>query len=566
MRSLVKTFCVLILLTYITPHCVAESSLGDSIPLFAPTLLPDPGLGLEKQMNIDGAWFQQHFSTHAETQDDSATPIITELPDMYSEDVESFIKIALPRQLEERNLRYEVRAPCNQQTRKCEIEIHLFDKDPKLINPVEIKRFKVILGLRPSVAHDLPEVDQTNEASSDSNDVVNNSFCSADMPCPSPSLSVSQTTNTLDTLRETELPELDPDWLKKVHVYQNKENGDNLVLLNNIVYYSGKSLPLLLDLFNALFFYSGPINTGAGYYGHFANTQVLAEVLALGDSLPALIKDHNLVIVSPQVDASGYSLALAVYVTYKYYWDNLVLNKKEMTQADVRTFFAWKLFANIVTKTINELASQKVFVSETDPDLKKMKASLFTSVVTALPYGAKLLISAYTGNNYANHIIKAIPADHLLSCSISTNGGCIQLFFHRILGDADMTVVPATALEPAKKVTSGLSYIPSAMTQAAIGKAFNALGMTVCGGHYIKGAGYAVVDGVDKYLVAQGVSDLTRYTALTGGAVFMSVSNYSFSKAFATGFSNRYAKYLMTLAGTTLITLAEIYFHTTILR
>uniref|UniRef100_UPI0021496320 hypothetical protein n=1 Tax=Endozoicomonas sp. SESOKO3 TaxID=2828744 RepID=UPI0021496320 len=80
------------------------------------------------------------------------------------------------------------------------------------------------------------------------------------------------------------------------------------------------------------------------------------------------------------------------------------------------------------------------------------------------------------------------------------------------------------------------------------------------------GAGYALVDGVDKYLIAQGASDLSRYTALTGGALFMSYSNYSFNRAFASGFSYRYAKYLMILASTAFMTLSELYFHTTILR
>lgn len=237
-----------------------------------------------------------------------------------------------------------------------------------------------------------------------------------------------------------------------------------------------------------------------------------------------------------------------------------------MTASDLRMFYAWKLFANIATKAINEFASQNVFTNETDDDIHKMKSSLFTSLVIALPYGTKLLVSAFTGNNYANHILKAVPADHLLSCSISVSGVCLQLFFHRILGEADTTIVPATALEPAKKVTSGLSYIPSAITQVAMGKAFNALGMTVCGGHYIKGAGYALVDGVDKYLIAQGASDLSRYTALTIGALFMSYSNYSFSKAFASGFSFRYSKYLMILASTAVMTWFELYFHTTTLR
>ncbi|WP_257288213.1 MULTISPECIES: hypothetical protein [unclassified Endozoicomonas] len=482
------------------------------------------------------------------------------------QEARTFLDTTLSNQLKERSLDHEIRVPCNRQSRKCDVEVYLFNQRESSKQLTEIIRFTVLLNLRPATvntdSYHSSKIDKSGSNAHSGLEEESDSHCIASMSCPSASVSTTETAS----LQESDLPDLDQDWMDRVHVYRNQENGDNLVIRDNIVYYTGKSLTVILSLFNTLLFQSGPIDTSDGYYGHFTNAHVLAEALAMGDTIPLLIRDHKLAYVTPQLDATGFALSLAIYVTYVYYWDNLTLDKRKMSGADVRVFYAWKLFANIATKAIGEVAEQRVFANETDSDIHKIKSSLFTSLITALPYGTKLLVTAFTGNNYANHLLMAVPADHLLSCSISVNGVCIQLFFHRILGEADMTIVPATSLEPAKKVTSGLSYIPSAMTQVAIGKALNALGMTVCGGHYIKGAGYALVDGVDKYLIAQGASDLSRYTALTGGALFMSYSNYSFNRAFASGFSYRYAKYLMILASTAFMTLSEFYFHTTILR
>ncbi len=550
MQLMLKQLIFLVLSACFTSLCVGQtnSKLRD------PHTAPAPGF--ETGIDVHAAWFQQHFGVDAIQEQESVEFIITELPDMYSEEAREYLEVTLPGLLKARSLDHEIRAPCNQQRLKCDVEIYLFNQQETSKQLTEIVRFTVLTQIKPA------EVSSGSDHSSLEKDAQ--SHCTAKMDCPTATDSETKTA----LFQESDLPELGTDWLEKVHVYQNKENGDSLVIRNNIVYYTGKSLTVLLKLFNSLLFSSGPVDTSDGYYGHFANAQILAEALALGDIIPLLIRDHNWSYITPQIDASGYTLSLAIFCTYLHYRDNLglVLNKKEMSESDVRIFYTWKLFANIATKAINEVAEKKIFAKETDSEINKMKSSLFTSLVTALPYGTKLMVTAFTGNTYANNILKAVPADHFLSCSISVNGACIQLFFHRILGEADITIVPATSLEPAKKVTSGLSYIPSAITQAAIGKAFNSLGMTVCGGHYIKGAGYALVDGADKYLVAQGASDFTRYSALMAGSLFMSYSNYSFSKTFASGFTNRYAKYLMIWATTTFMTLSELYFHTSTLR
>ncbi|MGI9281122.1 MAG: hypothetical protein ACR2PX_16065 [Endozoicomonas sp.] len=576
MQSMVRLPFLLAIFLLLSIESIAVSSHEDSIPILKPTVMPEAQQLFNKLLDKEASSFQGIFETNSNSNKNTDNAVVLRLPAMSMINAMAYVQNELHTHNKGRELAQSYVLECDQTTHECEMQIHFSEKDLPDEPVVAIYQFKVLTEFGPVTTETVENLTSKPEGNNSQEKEQSEPFCERDYPCPTPSSSYiprpsptvdgSMSSETFPALSESDLPALEPNWYEKLSIYQNIHTSDTLVLRNNIIYYTGKSLPLLLDLLNSLLFYAGTINTSYGYYSHFANTQVLAEILALGDSLPRVINDHNLVLVTPQADATAYSLAAAIYVTYKYYWNDLVLNKKKMSQADVRVFFAWKLFANIATKALSELGEYRLFADESDPEIRKMKASVFTSLVTAMPYGAKLVVSVLTGNNYANHLLKAIPADHLLSCSISTNGSCIQLFFHRLLGEADMTMKPAIGTEPAMKVQSGLSYLPSAITQATIGQVCSRVGLTVVGRHYTKGAGYALVDGVDKYMIAQGSSDLTRYTVLTGGALMMSAANYQYSKAFATGFSSRYAKYMMMYAATVIGTVIEFYFHTTILR
>ncbi|WP_062270189.1 hypothetical protein [Endozoicomonas arenosclerae] len=567
MQALVRLFLSLSILIVLSVESIAQSSIEDSIPVLRPSVMPDAHLLFNKLLDKDATSFEGIFVTGSDRKKQEEDSVyVVRLPAMTHSAAIDYVKNELPTTHRGRTLTQSYVLECEQKNHKCELYVHLHESeltDKPIAATYEIP---IILELEAAKTDESTSTSEAFEGNARQENTKRQSeeHCEAGLPCPSPTVDSTEISEAKPTITNSDLPDVEADWYEKLYIFQNMQSSDTLVLRQNIVYYSGKSLPLLLDLLNSLLFYAGTIDTSFGYYGHFANTQVLAEILALGDHLPTIIKDHNLVLVSPQVDATGYSLAAAIYVTYKYYWNDLVLDKKHMSQSDVRVFFAWKLFANVATKAVSQFGENRLFADESDPEVRKMKASVFTSLVTAMPYGAKLVASVLTGRNYANHLLKAIPADHLLSCSISTSGNCLQLFFHRLLGDADLVTIPATATEPAKQVQAGLAYIPSAITQATIGQVCKKAGLTVVAGHYTKGAGYALIDGVDKYLVAQGASDLKRYSVLSGGALIMSATNYQYSKAFATGFSNRYAKYMMLYAATAIVTAMEFVFYTSI--
>ncbi|WP_257275308.1 hypothetical protein, partial [Endozoicomonas sp. SESOKO4] len=159
-------------------------------------------------------------------QHESGEFIITELPEMDLQEARTFLDTTLSNQLKERSLDHEIRVPCNRQSRKCDVEIYLFNQRESSKQLTEIIRFTVLLNLRPATVNTdsdhSSKIDKSGNNAHSGLEEESESHCIAIMSCPSAS-----TTETA-VLQESGLPDLDPDWMDRVHVYRNQENGDNL--------------------------------------------------------------------------------------------------------------------------------------------------------------------------------------------------------------------------------------------------------------------------------------------------------------------------------------------------
>jgi hypothetical protein len=325
--------------------------------------------------------------------------------------------------------------------------------------------------------------------------------------------------------------------------------------MKNVQYYLSKGLPFLSDFLIGPYFFSEPESTRGSYKDHLGSTTVLGESLHAGKIIPELIADHNLTVVSPEIDGAVYTFTAALGLTLTLFRNNMVVDKKAMAHGTSQLFFLYKIPANLVTKALNQHNSETHFAEETSKSLQVIKSRSLTSLEVAIPYGLKVLGGYFLGSTLDNHLILAVPAEHLFSCSASNLNEVFQTGWHEVLGELDNTRVPANSGKAVKAVCSGYSHLLTAGTDVLVGAPMiyldHKLGlslykvpvMMVYGKHLIKGSAYALVDGTDKYLIANGYDDLPRFTAMTTGSLALSYLNYHIYKPFMVGFSNRYAKY-----------------------